>query len=1620
MADSSFEIDYSSSLNYHHQRHNTPASRYASSSFTPLNSARVSRTTPRRLRHRTPATPFATDDDMSWQSEVSWQFEPSGWHDSRNLGAALSPWAASSTSSLNSQAFRRRSASEYYLSRTSGGFRSFANPYYELSGYGAVSSGRLELQSYIARDKDSSSHLHLGDHSKSHNEISRLATIREGSNINGASPLADEDELSTIDYDTPEDVERQIRLLGTDPNLHAGAGAHRFSVSQAYMDADQDDVSLGGHHHGHGISHQSGHEHGRNHHTRHKVDNDLDLVMQHELDGHDAWQSTSHHFGRDHRYDDLGLSLDFSEDDNAGHGSGLSHHSVHSDLGGHLQMRHKLEGLDHKLHQGHHDHDTSASHQFGGDHQYDDFVPYFSEDDNEEEEDEEPPKPVGLFSLFKYSTKWDIVLVILGCLGALINGGSLPWYSYLFGEFANKIASDKTQMMKEVDKVCVLMSGLAAIVVVGAYLEITCWRLVGERSAQRIRTKYLRAILRQDISFFDTEVSTGDIMYGISSDVAQIQEVMGEKMAHFVHHVFTFICGYTVGFIQSWKVSLVVFAVTPLMMFCGIAYKAVYGGLTAKEEVSYRRAGTIAEQAISSIRTVISFVAEDNLAARYAELLAKSMPLGAKIGFAKGAGMGVIYLVTYSTWALAFWYGAILVARKEISGGAAIACFFGVNVGGRGLALSLTYFAQFTQGTVAAGRVFDIIDRVPEIDPYNPEGRTLSSVRGKIEFKSATFAYPSRPDTTILSSLNLVIQSAKTHALVGASGGGKSTIFALIERFYDPDKGTITLDGHDLRTLQVKWLRRQIGMVGQEPVLFATTILENVMMGKENATKKEAVAACVAANAHSFIYDLPLGYDTQVGAKGSQLSGGQKQRIALARALIKDPRILLLDEPTSALDSESEAVVQQAIDKISKGRTTIVIAHRLATVRNANSIIVLDHGSVVETGNHHQLMGRAGAYYKLVKLASEAVSNPTPNETNTQKGIEFSTYEKSAYEASRSPYAYETRSKYLKSIQEVNQVEKEIQRRQKPRNFQISEIWTLQRPELITLLLGFLMGIHAGAILSIFPFLLGIAFQAYFDDSAETLKKEVGKLSLALVGLGFGSLICMTGQQGFCGWAGTKLTIRVRDLLFRSILKQEPGWFDFEDNSAGILASRLSVDCLSFRSALGDRYSVLLMGVSSAAVGLGVSFFLEWRLTLLAAALTPFTLGASYLNLIINIGPKLDNESYAKASNIASGAVSNIRTVTTFSAQEEIVKSFDKALSEPRKQSVKRSQLLGLILGFSQGSMYGAYTLTLWFGAYLVKQGKTDFGDVNKIFLILVLSSFSVGQLAGLAPDTTMAATAIPAVFDIINRRPLISTSRDKGRKIERSKPLDIELKMVTFAYPSRPEVIVLKDFCLKVKGGSMVALVGASGSGKSTVIWLVQRFYDPNEGKVMMGGIDLREINLKWLRTQIALVGQEPALFAGSIRENIAFGNPNATWGEIEEAAKEAYIHKFISGLPEGYETRVGESGVQLSGGQKQRIAIARAILKKSRVLLLDEASSALDLESEKHVQDALRRVSLRTTTIIVAHRLSTIREAKMIAVVKDGVVVEYGSHDTLLASHLDGVYASLVRVEREANAFS
>ncbi|KAL9843258.1 ABC transporter B family member 1 [Arabidopsis thaliana] len=370
----------------------------------------------------------------------------------------------------------------------------------------------------------------------------------------------------------------------------------------------------------------------------------------------------------------------------------------------------------------------------------------------------------------------------------------------------------------------------------------------------------------------------------------------------------------------------------------------------------------------------MAFVGESRASQAYSSALKIAQKLGYKTGLAKGMGLGATYFVVFCCYALLLWYGGYLVRHHLTNGGLAIATMFAVMIGGLALGQSAPSMAAFAKAKVAAAKIFRIIDHKPTIERNSESGVELDSVTGLVELKNVDFSYPSRPDVKILNNFCLSVPAGKTIALVGSSGSGKSTVVSLIERFYDPNSGQVLLDGQDLKTLKLRWLRQQIGLVSQEPALFATSIKENILLGRPDADQVEIEEAARVANAHSFIIKLPDGFDTQVGERGLQLSGGQKQRIAIARAMLKNPAILLLDEATSALDSESEKLVQEALDRFMIGRTTLIIAHRLSTIRKADLVAVLQQGSVSEIGTHDELFskGENGVYAKLIKMQEAA------------------------------------------------------------------------------------------------------------------------------------------------------------------------------------------------------------------------------------------------------------------------------------------------------------------------------------------------------------------------------------------------------------------------------------------------------------------------------------------------------------------------------------------------------------------------------------------------------------------------------------------------------------------------
>lgn len=1220
--------------------------------------------------------------------------------------------------------------------------------------------------------------------------------------------------------------------------------------------------------------------------------------------------------------------------------------------------------------------------------------------------------------LFSFADKYDYLLMFSGSIGAIVHGSSMPIFFLLFGEMINGFGKNQTDLHKMTHEVCkysLFFVYLGLIVCFASYAEIACWMLTGERQAGALRKKYLEAVLKQDVGFFDTDARTGDIVFSVSTDTLLVQDAISERVGNFIHYLSTFVAGLVVGFVSAWRLALLSVAVIPGIAFAGVLYNHTLTGLTSKSRESYANAGIIAEQAIGQVRTVYSYVGESKALNAYSDAIQNTLKLGYKAGMAKGLGLGCTYGIACMSWALVFWYAGVFIRNGQTDGGKAFTSIFSAIVGGMSLGQSFSNLGAFSKGKCAGYKLMEIIKQKPTIVQDHKDGKCLTEVNGNIEFKNVTFSYPSRPDVFIFRDFSIFFPAGKTVAVVGGSGSGKSTVVSLIERFYDPIQGEILLDDVDIKTLQLRWLRDQIGLVNQEPALFATTILENILYGKPDATMAEVEAASSAANAHSFVTLLPNGYNTQVGERGIQLSGGQKQRIAIARAMLKNPRILLLDEATSALDAGSESIVQEALDRLMVGRTTVVVAHRLSTIRNVDSIAVIQQGQVVETGTHEELVAKSGAYATLIRfqemVGNRDFKNPSTRRSRSSRlSHSLSTKSLSLRSGSLRNLSYSYSTGADGRIEMVSNAETD-RKNPAPEGY-FCRLLKLNAPEWPYSIMGAVGSILSGFISPTFAIVMSNMIEVFYYKNTASMERKTKEYVFIYIGAGLYAVVAYLIQHYFFSIMGENLTTRVRRMMLAAILRNEVGWFDEEENNSTLLAAKLSTDAADVKSAIAERISVILQNMTSLLTSFIVAFIVEWRVSLLILATFPLIVLANFAQLLAMKGFAGDTaKAHAKTSMIAGEGVSNIRTVAAFNAQEKILSLFCQELRVPERRCLRKSQTSGILFGLSQLALYSSDALILWYGVHLVNKGASTFSKVIKVFVVLIVTANSVAETVSLAPEIIRGGDAVGSVFSVLDRSTRIDADDHEAEPVESMRG-DIEFRHVDFAYPSRPDVTIFKDLNLRIRAGHSQALVGASGSGKSSVIALIERFYDPIAGKVMIDGKDIRRLNLKSLRLKIGLVQQEPALFAASIFDNIAYGKDGATEAEVIEAARAANMHTFVSGLPEGYKTPVGERGVQLSGGQKQRIAIARAVLKDPTILLLDEATSALDAESECVLQEALERLMRGRTTVLVAHRLSTIRGVDSIGVVQDGRIVEQGSHAELI-SRPDGAYSRLLQLQ-------
>ncbi|CAG8490812.1 6915_t:CDS:10 [Gigaspora margarita] len=1157
------------------------------------------------------------------------------------------------------------------------------------------------------------------------------------------------------------------------------------------------------------------------------------------------------------------------------------------------------------------------------------------------------------------------------------SGAAIPVMTILFAGFINTFfvfvlqqntcypecrAAAEQQLDDGVRNYALQFIGLGVAVFAAGYLQMCLWMIAGERQAN------------VNITFFDT-VSTGDVTTRISGDISLFQEGISEKVGQILQYAATFFGGFIIGFIKGWKLTLVLCTVFPLMAAAGGFMARALSRGTSEGQDAYAAAGGVAEQVFSGIRTVTAFGGQKREIERYTEQLRRAYNLGKRKAYVSGAGLGVLTFIMFGCYGLAFWYGSILVVNHETTGPDILNVFFAVFIGAFSVGNAAPHFTAVSNSMGAAAKLFEVIDRVPLIDSTSSNGQIIqkSSSQGRIEFKNVSFHYPTRPDVQILKNFNLIIEPGQTVALVGSSGSGKSTIISLLERFYDPINGSILLDGIDIKDINIKSLRRQIGLVGQEPVLFAESIKVNIGWGgdpmESEPNLSDIMDACKKSNAHDFIDELPKKYDTVVGEKGSLLSGGQKQRIAIARALIKDPRILLLDEATSALDTESERLVQEALDKAATNRTSIIIAHRLSTIKHADKIVVMKKGEIVEIGQHDELISKQDE--KKHKLHLRKIS---------------------------------TKGSTIKSIKTDEEIIKEDTEKKLLQKTPLARVFKLCKPEYGLMFIGCIGAAVNGSVMPLFSLVFSSILDAFSrTDQLDQLQKAANFWSMCFAILAVVSFLANFAQLSMFMLSGERLTKRLRKLTFEALMRQEIAYFDDEKNGTGVLTSKLAVDATKVEGLSGGLMGTVIQNLCSLTLGFGLAFGFGWKLTLVILAASPAVVIAGFLEMRAMTG-----FAYEGTGQIVQQSVSNMRTIAALTREETFKNTYQDALKEPHKIAIKGSLLSSFGFGTSQGILYFIWSLAFWYGSKLVETGEYDLQRMLRVMFAVVFTAVSLGQMSTFAPDVAKAKVAALSIFEILDRKSLINPTDNEGK--DRPAPVlgDSSFHSVHFKYPARPNVPILRGLDLSIYSGKTIALVGSSGSGKSTVISLLLRFYDADSGEIEVEGVNLKQWNLEYLRANMALVGQEPVLFDLTIEQNIAYGKEGCTREEIEEAAKEANIHNFITSLPDGYDTRVGEKGTQLSGGQKQRVAIARALIRSPKILLLDEATSALDSESEKVVQNALNKASKGRTTLTIAHRLSTIQNADLILVCKKGKIVESGKHFDLI--NQKGLYYELV----------
>jgi ABC-type multidrug transport system fused ATPase/permease subunit len=1138
------------------------------------------------------------------------------------------------------------------------------------------------------------------------------------------------------------------------------------------------------------------------------------------------------------------------------------------------------------------------------------------------------PPPVPLLKLFRFATPFDILCLVIGCIFAGLAGASQPLFTIFFGKLLNGLNSNQ-DLIIVVNELCFQLGMLGIATFICTWISVSLPAWAAARQVSRLRAAYMRALLRQDAAWHDNG-RAGEAATRMAADTVAFQGAVGQDFSAVVRSAVMFFSGIIIAFVQGWKLALVVLGFIPIFAIVGAVVHKNLGVDSNVDGQAYARAGAIATEAFAALRTVAAFGGERAELRRYDAALADSERASIKAGNTGGFAVGVLFLTMFSCYAVGLYWGArlVLMSRDQdplcafdpnragcFTGGMVLNVVFALLMGGGALGQAGPALGVISKATGSAVAIFNTIDRVSPIDPDNDKGiRPLpSSIRGEIEFRDVTFAYPSRPDSPVLRNFSLLIRAGENIALVGSSGSGKSTIIQLIQRQYDPQSGSVLLDGVDLREYNVQALRSLQALVSQEPQLFAASIRDNIALGRsghgsEKPTDADVESAARVANVSKFVAALPRGLDTMVTT--AQLSGGQKQRVAIARALVRAPRCLLLDEATSALDSTSERAVQRDIDRLLEGRkkgpsegsiggcTAVVIAHRLSTITRADIIVVLDAGRIVESGSHAVLMGKEDSVYKklreLQRVQDDAVDI---NDDNDEEEVPSSpkTPANDIAVTSAADIAAARAGNAADEIAAAKEEEAALAAIPAVSDWRLFEYnW---KHDKVWLFIGLLSCLVMGSTFPAFSYLLSQFMSVYYEPDSDKLLRTVTLYMAIFFGLGGAGLIGGWVQKFSFEVLRARMLHRIRFDLFKAAISKPIGFHDLKINAVGRLTSRLAAESELLASTMGTPMAVGLQNIFQFLVGLGIAFWSGWRMTLVVLACAPLLAIGGIAEIRYFLKSSQDAlKQFDENGEIASEAMTLSRTVAAFGLQKHIGVRFDLALERPTASAKKAAVGAGVGFAFGQAMIVIIYAIAFRAGAEFINAGQMTFGELMTSFFAVVFAAMGLGQASAFSGDIakmTAAKKGIFAIIDSVSSIDPLSGCGDPAVEVINVASSSVAVAQaqaisvpntpsnevvrftdVHFCYPARPQEPVLRGLTFSIQRGKTIAIVGPSGSGKSTIVQLLLRFYDANSGSVSVDGKDVRSYHVASLRKRYGWVQQEAPLFADSIAYNIAYGS--------------------------------------------------------------------------------------------------------------------------------------------------